>query len=223
MARARTRRRAATSSLLPRILEHDVGAADDVSERILAAATEQAEDFGLRRFTMDDVARRVRLSRVTLYRYFPGKDALLEAIMLRELRKLLDDIDEVVSPCETLEQRLIEGFVFGMVTLREHRLLARLLRTEPELLLPNLTVKGGPILTAGREFIARFARKDADAGGLKLSDEEIDAVSELLGRMVLSFVLTPDSVIGLRTEAEIRSFAEHYLAPTLQALTSPRD
>jgi hypothetical protein len=33
-------------------------------------------------------------------------------------------------------------------------------------------------------------------------------------------VLTPDSVIGMRTQAEIRRFAEHYLAPTLQALAA---
>jgi hypothetical protein len=45
-------------------------------------------------------------------------------------------------------------------------------------------------------------------------------VSELLARAVLSFVLTPDSVLGLRTQAEIRRFAEHYLAPTLEALGS---
>ena len=36
---------------------------------------------------------------------------------------------------------------------------------------------------------------------------------------VLSFVITPDSVLGLKTSADIRRFAEHYLAPTLHALS----
>jgi hypothetical protein len=44
----------------------------------------------------------------------------------------------------------------------------------------------------------------------------------LLARAVLSFVLTPESVLGLRTPVEIRRFAEHYLTPILRALsTSP--
>ena len=53
-----------------------------------------------------------------------------------------------------------------------------------------------------------------------VGDVEIEGVSELLARAVLSFLLTPDSVLGMRTEAEIRVFAEQYLAPTLQAIAA---
>lgn len=187
--------------------------------RILEAATRQVEDFGIRRFTIDDVARRARLSRVTIYRYFPGKQRLVEAVLLSELHRFLRAVDAAVEPYEELEQRLVEGFVFALTYLREHRLLKRLLRTEPELLLPALTVDAASVLAAGREFIAGFARQEAGEGGLALSDEEIEGVSELLARSVLSFVLTPESVFGLRTKPEIRRFAEHYLAPTLQALS----
>ena len=214
------KRRKTQDPLLRKILGTASGAADEASERILEAAVQEAEEFGMRRFTIGDVARRAGLSRVTIYNHFPGKDRLVEAVLLRELRRFLAAIDRAVAPYETLEERLVEGFVFGLTYLRKHRLLDRLLRTEPELLLPYLTVKANPILAAGREFIAGFARREADAGGLPLSEEEIEAVSELLARAVLSFVLTPDSVLGLKTQAEIRSFAEHYLAPTLQAIAA---
>jgi hypothetical protein len=76
------------------------------------------------------------------------------------------------------------------------------------------------VLAAGREFIAGFARREAEEGRLPLAEDQIEGVSELLARAVLSFLLTPDSVIGMRTQAEIRTFAEQYLAPTLQALAS---
>jgi AcrR family transcriptional regulator len=207
-------------ALLDRIMATTPGPADDTSERILNAAVSQAEEFGVRRFTIGDVAQRVGVSRVTVYKYFPGKDRLIEAVLLREMRRFLRDVDEAVAPYETLEERLVEGFVFALAWLRKHRLLNRLLRTEPELIVPNLTVRAGPVLAAGREFIAGFARREAEEGRLPLADDEIDGVSELLARAVLSFVLTPDSVIGLRTQAEIRAFAEHYLAPTLQALAA---
>jgi AcrR family transcriptional regulator len=215
MAPART-----SEPLVDKLLRSDPGEADDASERILAGALEQAEDFGLRRFTVDDVARRAGVSRVTIYRYFPKKDKLIEAVLLHQMRRFLHAVDDAVRPYDTLEERLIEGFVFGLRYLRNHRLLNRVLRTEPELILPHLTVKGGPILTAGRHFIAEFARREADAGMLRLSDEDIDGVSEMLARAVLSFLLTPESVLGMRTEAETRRFAEHYLAPVLHALSS---
>jgi AcrR family transcriptional regulator len=193
---------------------------DAPSQRILDAAITQAEDFGLRRFTIDDVARRVGVSRVTVYKYFPKKDQLVEAILLHELRRFLREIDKAVSGYDTLEDRLVEGFVFALTFLRNHRLLNRVLRTEPELILPNLTLRAGPILSASREFIAGFARAEADEGRLPLPEEDIQGVSEMLARSVLSFVLTPESVLGLRTNAEIRRFAVRYLAPTLHVLRS---
>ena len=212
--------------LLDRILTDGAPLDDASRERILDAAAQQVEDFGVRRFTMDDVARRVGLSRVTIYRHFPKKDRLVEAVLLREMNRFLRAVDEAVAPCRTLEERLVEGFVFALTYLRRHRLLNRVLRTEPELILPALTVRADRVIAAGREFIAGFARGEAGDGGLPLDDDEIEVVSELLARAVLSFVLTPGSAIGLRNQAEIRRFAEHYLAPTLQtlsALPEPRE
>lgn len=194
--------------------------AQATSERILDEAVRQAEEFGVRRFTIGEVAQRVGVSRVTVYKYFPGKGQLIEAVLQREMRRFLRDVDAAVAPYDTLEERLVEGFVFALGWLRKHRLLNRLLRTDPELIVPNLTVGAGPVLAAGREFIAGFARREAQDGSLPLNDVEIEGVSELLARAVLSFLLTPDSVLGMRTEAEIRAFAEQYLAPTLQAIAA---
>ena len=214
------KRSKAQDPLLRKILEVAPGPGQDASDRILAAAILEAEEFGMRRFTIGDVARRAGLSRVTIYNHVPGKDRLVEAVLLHELRRFLRDIDAAVADYDTLEERLVEGFVFGLTFLRRHRLLNRLLRSEPELLLPYLTVKGSPVLAAGREFSAGFARSEAEAGKLPLTEEQIEGVSELLARAVLSFVLTPDSVLGLKTQAEIRAFAETYLAPTLQAIAA---
>ncbi len=199
-----------------------LAAPPETSERILAAATEQVEHFGLRRFTLDDVARRMGISRVTIYRYFPKRDSLVEAVLLREMHRFLRAIDAAVKPCGTLEEKLVEGVVFALSYLRGHRLLSRLLRTEPELILPALTLRADRVLAAGREFIAGFALREAERGGLQLNEPEIEAVSELLARAVLSFVLTPDSVLGMRTDAEVRAFAEHYLAPILRTLSAAR-
>jgi AcrR family transcriptional regulator len=220
--RSTTKSAKPSDSLLDRIRTTADAPADAGRDRILSAALEQVEDFGVRRFTMDDVARRVGVSRVTIYRHFPKKDRLVEAVLLHELNRFLRAIGQAVEPYETLEEKLVEGFVFALTFLRRHRLLNRLLRTEPELLLPALTVNGDAVLSAAREFVAGFARQEARRGELPLTDEEIDGVSELLARAVISFVVTPRSTLGLKTPAEIRRFAEHYLAPTLHAMGERR-
>jgi AcrR family transcriptional regulator len=204
--------------LLERILSDGAPPEDEAVERILAGAVGQLEDFGVRRFTIDDLARRLGISRVTIYRRFAKKSQLLEAVLFYELNRILRQIDVRLAPCETLEERLVEGFVASLVVLRGHRLMNRLLHTEPELILPLLTVHGGPVIAASREFIAGFARSEAASEGFELDEEQLDVLSELLARAVNSFVLTPQSVASLETEEEARHFARRYLAPVLQLM-----
>jgi AcrR family transcriptional regulator len=210
---------AAQNTLFEQILRGGDVPEDDADERILLGAIGQIEDFGVRRFTVDDLARRLGISRVTIYRRFEKKSRLLQAALLNELRRVLREIKASIEGCETLEERLIEGFVSTLLILREHRLLNRLLRTEPELILPLLTVGGAPVLTAGREFIADFARREAEHGGVVFDAKQLEVLSEMLARFVLSFVLTPQSVVSLETPEEARRFAEGYLAPVLRLMS----
>jgi AcrR family transcriptional regulator len=196
----------------------DAPSTDETTERILGAALAQAEDFGLRRFTMDDVARRTGVSRVTVYRYFPRKDQLLDAILMVELRRFLRRLDRAVRDEPGPVEKVVEGLVFSMTYLRGHRLLQRLLRTEPELLLPHLTLDGGPAIAAAREFVARHTREAIAAGDLALREEDIDGHAELLVRIALSFVIAPQSVIDIDDPDVIRDFTRRYLEPVIAAL-----
>jgi AcrR family transcriptional regulator len=206
---------AARDSLLERILSGGIPPEDEAGGRILAGAIEQIEDFGVRRFTIDELARRLGISRVTIYRRFAKKSQLLESVLLYELNRILREIDAGVAGCETLEDRLVEGFVASLTTLRGHRLLNRLLQTEPELILPLLTVGGAPVIAASREFASRFARGQGELEGVEIDEEQLEVLSELFARAILSFVLTPQSIVSLETEEETRRFAQRYFAPVL--------
>ena len=52
---------------------------ENIEQRLLDAALEAATIHGITKLSMGDVARRAGLSRQTLYRYFPSKDALIAA------------------------------------------------------------------------------------------------------------------------------------------------
>jgi AcrR family transcriptional regulator len=184
---------------------------DATTERILAAALRQFEDFGVRRTTMEDVARRARVSRITIYRRFPQKERLVEAVILGEAHRFFAELEAAVAALDSVEDRIVEAFAHTLAAAREQRLLNRLLATEPELLLPHLTTEGGPVLAAGTEFLARQMRL-ARSG---VPERETRAVAEIVARLVLSFLLTPQSAVALDSPREARRFARRYVAPLM--------
>ena len=66
--------------------------ADPTLAAILDAAVVEFERHGFRRVALDDVARRARVSRTTIYRRFSHKDDLVAAVIERENVRLFADI-----------------------------------------------------------------------------------------------------------------------------------
>ncbi|MEB3981472.1 helix-turn-helix domain containing protein [Mycobacterium sp. 663a-19] len=194
---------------------------DDITTRILAATLEQAELVGMRRMTMEDVARRSGVGRATLYRRFPTKGALIDAVVLAEARRYFDGHARACSHATTLEDRLVYGTVFTVTFLREHGLLKRLLRAEPETILPSLTTDAGPILDFATEQSAAELRAEIYGGAATTPEQErhLRAVAELHTRLTLSFIVTQHTGINLATIDDTRAFVRHYLLPMI---TGPR-
>lgn len=184
---------------------------DSSADRIADAALRQFELFGLERTTMDDIARRANVSRVTVYRRYSGKDALIDAVVMRELQRFLADLDQALAEVDAPEDRIAEGFVFTLQAMRAHRLLQRLLESEPESIVPLLTVDGAPFIAAVSDHLTQRGLQEV-AGR---DPEEFRVVAEIVVRLILSCLLTPQSVIDLDDPAEARAFARRYLRPLL--------
>ncbi|MFD3609373.1 TetR/AcrR family transcriptional regulator [Streptomyces atroolivaceus] len=188
---------------------------DALSEQILDAAREQFMTFGLRRSTVDDVAKRAKVSRVTVYRRIGNKDNLVSACLLREYRRFVSDVDEAVAALPTMEDRLVAGFVAVLKHIREHPLVGGLLRLEPEIMLPFLTLESGPAFLAMRGYLADRLRHAQRAEGRPESDPT--PVAELMVRITVSFLLNPVSCFELDDDEQVRAFARRYLVPLLNA------
>ncbi|MEN6368958.1 MAG: TetR/AcrR family transcriptional regulator [Thermotogota bacterium] len=74
---------------------------------ILSAGRQILLSEGLRAITTDEVARRARVSKKTLYNLFPSKDALVEAIVVSFIQANLARWDEVLETEETAMDRII--------------------------------------------------------------------------------------------------------------------
>jgi AcrR family transcriptional regulator len=199
-----------TSPLLDLVLADP--STDEVGESILDTALEEFLTYGLRRTTVDVVAKRAGVSRATLYRRFDGKDALVQAVLVRESRRFFGSIADAVAGVSTVEERLVEGFVVGVRYARADRLLNRLLASDPEALLPYLTTNGALVVAAARDFLVRQGGSRAPVG-----DRTPEGVAELFVRLAISFTLMPESAIPLESDEEVRVFARAYLAPLMRA------
>lgn len=182
---------------------------DDTRARILDAARRQCEDSGLRRTTMDDIARRAGLARVTLYRHFQSKEAIVQAVVLGEVERFFAALDAAIAPHRRAGERLVEGFAFALRFLSAHPLLQRLLRTEPESVLPYLTGASPVVSTARAAVVERLADRELDD---PLRPRDAEAAAEVVVRVVHSFVLSPDGELGLDTPRGARRFARAQLA-----------
>lgn len=195
-----------TGRLIALAFDPDVQTAEDaISQRILDAALAVAAASGLRHVTMDEVARRAHVGRMTVYRRFGGRTALIDALAVRECRRCLADIASAVDPHAEIDERLASLFTATVKVIREHPLLERLARVEPEALITELTRDDSAVYPLVHEFLTEL---------LTESDVDVDAavLAELGIRLGASFVLMPESVLPLDDEEAVRRLLEPLVA-----------
>ena len=163
--------------------------ADEVQERILRAAIEAATLHGITRLSVADVAKRAGLSRPTLYKHYPSKDALITAAVKHEAETMIAAVRTIVDSIGDPGDALRAGALTALRLVREHPLLDRIVRTEPEVLVPLLTVDDSIVMPAIRRPVEQMV-------GDKIPGLDAVArrrVADVLARLVVSYALSaPD-------------------------------
>ena len=194
------------------------GAGDETADRILDAAAELFATLGVRRTGMDDIAERSGLGRTTVYRRFDGRQQIVEAVLAREIHRFFGSILRSTAHIERFEDVVIESFLTGLRA-TEASLLATLVRAEPELL-QLLTIDAGPVVAAAREFLVS-AYRATHAEGVTAGDDDLQQVAmfaEVLVRLAISLVLTPQTIIPLDDDAATRAALHRLLDPVIAPL-----
>src|SRR5687768_97994 len=92
---------------------------------------------------MDDVAARAAVGRMTVYRRFGDREALIDALAVREGNACLDVLDRAVDPSDPIPDQIAAGFVTSLRLVRAHPLLERFARHEPDAALAALNANDG--------------------------------------------------------------------------------
>jgi AcrR family transcriptional regulator len=143
--------------------------------------------WGLSRTTVEDAAREAGLSRATVYRYFPGgRDELIDAVVSWQFLVFFGRLYEEVHGATSLEEVLDRGLVFARQALLEHEVLHKVLETEPDVLMPKLTVESNRTVGLISGFLVPYLHEHGLAEGV-----EIHEGADFLARMILSYISSP--------------------------------
>jgi AcrR family transcriptional regulator len=190
-----------------------------VIEDVLEAALKEFSEVGIRRTSIDDVARRVGLARATVYRHVGTKNHLIELVIEAETRRAIAEFDHILSRQDDAAQAIEAGFVFLVRYVQDHPLFDRMLHREPEILLPALTINAGPVLAVYRSLIAERLKIWQDRG--RIDPVNVDRAAEAIVRFAVSLLLTPHGVADADDPRAVATFARETLSPMLRPLPAP--
>lgn len=185
--------------------------ADSTTEAILDAAVVEFEQHGFRRVALDDVARRARVSRTTIYRRFSNKDELIAAVIERENVVLFAEIATELKQAGPQSNYYVEAFTLSIVKFRRHRALNRMITDEPALLLElGARHHGAAIERMAEALNVIFPEGFAE----RIGEEAVIELADTILRYAAMVLLLP-SVQALETADDIRVFAAKHFLPSL--------
>jgi AcrR family transcriptional regulator len=184
---------------------------DSTQEAILDAAVVEFERHGFRRVALDDVGRRARVSRTTIYRRFANKDELVAAVIERENVRLFADIAAELKQAGPQSNYYVEAFTLSILKFRSHRVLHRMIVDEP-----------GFVLELADQHYAAAIERMADALRIifppgfaeQVGDAAVTELADTILRYATMALLLP-STHPLDTADDIRAFARRHFLPSL--------
>ncbi|ASW74463.1 hypothetical protein IQ37_13365 [Chryseobacterium piperi] len=97
------------SNISPSLSQEEI-----LKSQILLTAQELYQRYGIKKVTMDDVAKAVGKTRSALYYYFKNRDELFEAVMISLVDEVINELQEIIYQEEDLEKR-IQAFCFAKI------------------------------------------------------------------------------------------------------------
>ncbi|MFL6242552.1 MAG: TetR/AcrR family transcriptional regulator [Acidimicrobiia bacterium] len=164
---------------------------DEPRERVLAATYACVARFGMGKTTVEDVVKESGVSRASIYRLFPGgKDQLLRETVGWEMNRFFGRLAEAVYDAPDFASLLEDGLVFAHRSIQEHEVLRKVLETEPERLLPLITVEQHRVLDFITAFLLPYLEREQRAGRVR-PGVDLAAATEYVARLVLSLIGSP--------------------------------
>lgn len=183
---------------------------EEAIARILDATDEIVAQRGSA-MRIADVARSLGVTRQTVYRYFPGTEALLIASAMRSANGFIDRLAEHIGGQKDPVAAMVESVAFAVEHLTGDPQFENLLtQRQPDGVITSLTSETA--LSFGRSILHRF---DVDWELHGFTDTAVDELAELGLRTMQSLLLDPGQ--PPRDGITLRRFIARWLGPAVLA------
>ena len=163
----------------------------DPRDRVLEATYACVGRFGMGKTTVEDVVKESGVSRASIYRLFPGgKDQLLRETVAWEMNRFFARLAEAVYDAPDFATLLERGLAFAHAAIVEHEVLNKVLDTEPDRLLPLITVEQDRVLGFITAFLLPYLEREQREGRIR-DGVHLAAAADYVARMVLSLISSP--------------------------------
>jgi AcrR family transcriptional regulator len=186
---------------------------DETAEAILSSARAAVLDFGVRRTTLSDVARRAGVSRMTVYNRFGHLHDLMRALMTLEFGALLERVADEAGG-EHARARLVAALVLIAHQLPANPLFRKVRAAEPELLAPYVLERLGGTQRVGLGLVERSIVEGQADGSIRPG--KVRPLAAIVLLIEQSFVFSATTIPGsTRAEllAELQTALHGALAP----------
>jgi AcrR family transcriptional regulator len=174
---------------------------------IVTSAHRVVRRYGVRRTTVEDVARAAGVSRPTIYAYFGDRQGLIDAVLLWNGHLIRLELEKRFAEAPTFADKVVAAAVFGTSDADP----LRIGESEPDSLALMLTTAGGPWLERAAAFWVPLVREAQEAGEVR---PELDAhlAARWIARSLFALSAMSSAAPDEGELAEVRDLARTHLA-----------
>lgn len=184
----------------------------DPVDIILDAARRCYLERGISATGMQDVAACAGVARSTVYRYFPGRDDLLVAIIKGEMAQLNIRLRKRLAKYPHPADQVVEGMIVAIKEVPRRPLLRAVFASDEDSRARRAIWSSDVIVRFGEELMDHVIRPARDAGLLQDAVRP-EILVEWVYRLLLSFLTLPSNWV--RTDAQLRATLHALLVPVL--------
>jgi AcrR family transcriptional regulator len=179
-------------------------------DTIINAVDDLARSRGWSATTMSDVAAAAGVSRQTLYNEFGSKDALAQALAMREIQRFIDGTERALDESHPDDpiQAVAAAALYTFQQAADNPLLKAALVDDTSGLLAFLTNRGEPAISAARVSFETYYSTHWP----HLSPDAITRAAEAITRLTVSYLVLPADVPAEVVAARLADLARTLLS-----------
>lgn len=183
-------------------------------EALKLAAIQCIRKYGASKVSVDDIAAAAGVGRRSFYRFFDGRQAIMEAILVERMEASAVEVKTLLGRCKNFEEAIIAGTIESLRLLRKDKIYNSIAASERNLMLALEHDKRGALL--GRIMLSVWGdvfNKARGLGVLRVGISNQDAADWLIS--VHDMLLQRGAMARDKGDVNTKEILRKFILPSL--------